>query len=286
MSLAVPLPVALSVLLAIAAPRAVRRAPPEAATRGLTAAAVLASAGYAACLLMLASTLVEDLLPLSTEDGGAGPLAAAAAVLLAWGLWRLAGDVTVRRSVRRRLRGVGRPRGSGVVVAEWDEPHAVAVPGRPGHVLVTTGMLRALDAGERRAMLAHERAHLTRRHHRFVSWAAAAAAVDPFLAPVRDEVAHQAERWADEEAAAVVGDRALVARAVARAALAGRRPAPATTGARRSDILHRVRALSLPAPDGDRDRRAGRRVVAAAVLAVVAVAVAEVLLVGAAWLAT
>jgi Zn-dependent protease with chaperone function len=284
-SLAVPLPVALSLLLAIAAPRAMRRAPPETATVGLAAAAVVAAGAYAACLLMLASTLVEDLLPLSTKDGGAGPLAVAAAALLAWGMCRLAGDVTVRRSIRRRLRGVGRPRGSGLVVAEWDEAHAIAVPGRPGHVLVTTGMLRALDAGERRAMLAHERAHLTRRHDRLVSWAAAAAAVDPFLAPVRDEVAHQAERWADEEAAAVVGDRALVARAVARAALAGRRPPPATTGARGSDIIHRVRALSHPAPGGGRGRSAGRRATAAALLAVTALAVAEVVVVGAAWLA-
>ncbi|GAB3530927.1 M56 family metallopeptidase [Phytohabitans suffuscus] len=276
MSLAVPLPVALSLLLAILAPRAVRRTAPATAARGLVVAAVVTSGAYAACLLMLASTLVEDLLPLSTGDGGAGPLGAVAAVLLAWGLWRLAGDLTVRRSMRRRLRGVGRPRGGGLVVAEWDEPHALAVPGRPGHVLVTTGMLRALDAGERRAMLAHERAHLTGHHDRLVSWAAAAAAVDPFLASVRDEVAHQAERWADEDAAAAVGDRALVARAVARAALAGGRPPPATAGTGGSGVVHRVRALTHPPPDG------GRGLVL--LLALTAVAAAEVAVVAAAWL--
>lgn len=272
MSLA--LPVALSLLLALAAPRAVRRAPPGVATRGLTVAAVAAAGGYAACLLMSTTTL------LSTRDDGAALLAAP---LLAWGVWRLAGGVAARRSVRRRLREIGRPRGSGLVVAEWDEPHALAVPGRPGHVLVTTGMLRALDAGERRAMLAHERAHLTGRHDRLVSWASAAAAVDPFLARVRDAVAHQAERWADEEAAAVVGDRALVARAVARAALAGRRRPPATHATRGSDIIHRVRALSNASADADPPSRGGRRVLAAT-LATIALAVAEVIVVGAAWL--
>ena len=94
MSLAVPLPVALSVLLAIAAPRAVRRAPPEAATRGLTAAAVVASAGYATCLLMLASTLVEDLL---RPMPGLAPR---------WGAERF----------RERAKPLGRP-GTGLVAA-------------------------------------------------------------------------------------------------------------------------------------------------------------------------
>jgi predicted transcriptional regulator len=50
--------------------------------------------------------------------------------------------------------------------------------------------------------------------------AVAAAAVNPLLAPVREAVTYLVERWADEEAAEAVADRRLVARAVARAALA------------------------------------------------------------------
>jgi len=50
------------------------------------------------------------------------------------------------------------------VASSWSrlvEPHAVAVPGRlgrRGHVLVTSGMLTALDDEERAVLLAHERA--------------------------------------------------------------------------------------------------------------------------------
>lgn len=105
-----------------------------------------------------------------------------------------------------------------VVVAD-DAPMAYAVPGRRGHVVVSSGMLRALDDDERRVLLAHERAHLRYRHHRYIGLVDLSVAVVPMLRPLAAHVRHATERWADEAAVRAVGDRRLVARAVARAAL-------------------------------------------------------------------
>ncbi len=55
--------------------------------------------------------------------------------------------------------------GEELAVLDDPAPVAYAVPGRPGRIMASTGLLRALDAGERRAVLAHERSHLRHRHH-------------------------------------------------------------------------------------------------------------------------
>lgn len=106
-----------------------------------------------------------------------------------------------------------------LVVLPTAEPTAYALPGRPGHIVVSVGMLRALDHGERLVLLAHERAHLRHRHHRYVRVVEAAAAAVPAVRPLATRVRFATERWADESAAAELGDRGLVARAVAKAAL-------------------------------------------------------------------
>src|SRR5207253_2752793 len=54
---------------------------------------------------------------------------------------------------------------SELAVLDTDGVHACAVPGRPGRIAVSRGLLQKLDAPERRALLAHERAHLVHRHH-------------------------------------------------------------------------------------------------------------------------
>ncbi|WP_425589340.1 M48 family metalloprotease [Streptomyces siamensis] len=49
-----------------------------------------------------------------------------------------------------------------------DRPDAFALPGGlrgAGRIVVTAGMLRALDGQEREALLGHERAHPTARHY-------------------------------------------------------------------------------------------------------------------------
>jgi Zn-dependent protease with chaperone function len=142
-----------------------------------------------------------------------------AAGLMSIGLLATMGCSMLRTGLRR-----GRPQGrpaatTELVVLPIDEPTAYAVPGRPGHIVVSRGMLRALDDDERRVLLAHERAHLRLRHHQYLRLVDVAVAVVPLLSPMATRVRFATERWADEEAASQIGDRHLVARAVAQAAL-------------------------------------------------------------------
>jgi Zn-dependent protease with chaperone function len=128
-------------------------------------------------------------------------------------------------------------------------PIAFAAPGRPGQIVISTGMLRALDADELRVLFAHENAHLEHRHHRFLSVVELAAAAVPMLRPLLTQLQFATERWADEEAAEAVGDRELVAQAVARAALAtfdhANTPALSLTG---SGVPARIEALRAEPP--------------------------------------
>jgi hypothetical protein len=153
--------------------------------------------------------------------------------------------VTVSAVVaRRRQRALRARRDAGALaVLTSDEPTAFVLPGRPGQIVVTTGMLRSLDADERRVLLEHELAHLRLRHHRYVRAAQLATAVLPILGPVLAKVRFATERWADEEAARVVGDRALVARAIARAALVQPRAPAGALSFNDSDAVARVEAM-------------------------------------------
>ena len=112
------------------------------------------------------------------------------------------------------------PARDGLVVVEDDAPDAFAIPGLPGRVVVSTGMLRTLDASEHDILLAHERAHLTYHHYAFVALAQLGAAANPLLRPLATSVAYTIERWADENAASATGDRRRVAHTVGKAALA------------------------------------------------------------------
>ncbi|MGV9265320.1 M56 family metallopeptidase [Kitasatospora sp. NPDC003701] len=173
----------------------------------------------------------------------------------------------VRARARRALgRELGGTAGYGLAAAPGDavaddlavlpddRPYAYALPGSPGRVVVSTGMLAGLAADERAALLAHERAHLEHRHHRYLLITQLAGCVNPFLRPLQQAVAYSAERWADEQSAAVVGDRRITARAVARAALVSHRaPAPgfaafAAPGPVPGPVPRRVAALLGPVP--------------------------------------
>lgn len=165
-----------------------------------------------------------------------------------------------------------RPEGEDpLVVLPSERPAAYAVPGRPGHVVVTAGMLRALDGPERRALLAHEQAHLRYKHHRYVFLSSLAAAILPVLAPVAARVRYATERWADEVAAAVVGDRAVVARALARASLAASQTAKPVGALAIADEGAVARVRSLLRQDSP-SRFAAMRTFAAAGFAGLAVA--------------
>ncbi|MGW1887142.1 M56 family metallopeptidase [Streptomyces sp. NPDC001970] len=153
----------------------------------------------------------------------------------------------VRHRAGRAL--VGLP-AAPVAVLPDETPYAYALPGRQDRVVVTTGMLDALSAAERRALFAHERAHLSARHHRFLLAVQLAARANPFLRPLRTAVCFTAERWADEDAADAVGSRRIVARAVGKAALISRGAPIATLAgfAAAGPVPRRVAALLGPAP--------------------------------------
>ncbi|MDJ0384844.1 M56 family metallopeptidase [Streptomyces sp. G-G2] len=237
--------------------------------------------------LDVVAALGELLTPLRTGSPDAVvAVAIAATALLAW-----SGALLVRALNRRwaQLRRAGRlaARAEGELVVLRDAcPDAYALPGRPGRIVVTTGMLEALPAAEREALFAHERAHLRDRHHLFAAAVDLAALCHPALRALREPLAYALERSADESAARAVGDRGLTARAIGRAALAARaagsqgapRPAfalAATTG----PVPRRVAALldrpvdAAPAPR----TRTARRLAAVALLACLALSAAAAL---------
>ncbi|OLZ61291.1 hypothetical protein AV521_43985 [Streptomyces sp. IMTB 2501] len=145
----------------------------------------------------------------------AGLLLGGALVMAARMLWRRA-----RALAAAALDAACMPTRDGVVVVEDPAPDAFALPGVPGRVVVSTGMLHTLDEGEHGILLAHERAHLTAHHYAFVALAQLGAAANPLLRPLAAAVGYTTERWADEYAATVTGDRVRVARTVGKAAVA------------------------------------------------------------------
>lgn len=144
----------------------------------------------------------------------------------------------------------------GLVIVDDPIPEAFALPGLPGRIIVSTGMLSTLDPGERNVLLAHERTHLADHHYAFVALAQLGAATNPLLRPLADAVAFTVERWADERAATVTGDRRRVARTVGKAALAaqqGRSRSP--TGSVFPGILGILGRRTLPRDAGPVPRR-------------------------------
>ena len=109
--------------------------------------------------------------------------------------------------------------GGRVVVVPGHSIEAYALPGSPGRIVVSGRLLDALDDRGRAALLAHEHAHLAGQHHLFTTVAHLAAAANPLLLPVARAVDYTVERWADERAAAITGDRRLVASTIGQVAL-------------------------------------------------------------------
>jgi len=277
------LPLAAGAALGGAGPWLGRRLPPATAVRLLTAAMlvcalatgfVLAVAGF---VVLARVPVVAALGHWSAAAVGSGAPVPVAAGCLA-GLTVLAlMAAAVRRAaatVRALLRAAAVCRRLGpavarLVVVDDDLPEAYALPGIRGRVVVSTAMLRALPAAERRVLLAHETAHLTHRHHLYVVAAELAAAANPLLRPAARAVATAVEREADESAAGEVGDRPLAARALARAGLARAAarspsvPAAALAGTG-GELAERARALLAPPP---RPRRTLAAAVALLVLA-------------------
>lgn len=264
MRISVYLPLLLTLLIALPAPRVALRLPPAVAVRCLTALAVACAATTTWALALLAASLLREVPPVVefTQRQGLrlGELvptlvATLALVVLVLGVARLVLYGCRRAGSLRAARHAFGHSDTPLVVSETTVPYAFAVPARPGRIVISTGLLAMLDARERRAVLAHETAHLRHHHTRYQLLADAATALNPLLARIRDTISFQLERWADEHASTTVGDRDLVARTIARVALATKdapsddRSLAVAFGAGTLGVRHRVIALShAPVP--------------------------------------
>jgi Zn-dependent protease with chaperone function len=261
-TISVYIPLLFTVVLAVLAPRAARRPAPRPAAWSLACAALVTATGWLGSLALLAFTgfaqipeVAEEghwsVAALRTQDPVSLAVAAVSALVLAAGLVSL-GVAAVRQGRHllwaRRECGLV-PGDAELAVLDDDVPQAFALPGAPGRIVVSRGMLRCLGDAEREALLAHERAHLRGRHHLFQTVWRLAAAANPLLRPVAEAGGFVLERWADEEAAAHIGSRTVVARAVGRAALASVGTSrPAALAATGGAVPQRVRALLAPPP--------------------------------------
>ena len=267
---------------AAAGPHLARVLPPAAAVRLLVPAALLA----AGCGVFALGTVAFTWLGQATEVArfvtwspqrlhalnpippavgviAAAPLAAAAA----WTLRTLGRTIGALWVANRTGRHLDATAGSPIVVVDSADLQAFTLPGIAGRIVVTTGLLAALDRDGRRVLLAHEQSHRTHRHTWWTLTADLAAAVNPLLRPTAHTIRHATERWADEDAATTIADRRLVAATIAQVALLRTHPPVpvAVAAATGGQVPQRVQALLRPAPRM-RARHVG--VVAALVLAV------------------
>ncbi|MGH3398700.1 MAG: M48 family metalloprotease, partial [Streptosporangiaceae bacterium] len=226
-------PLLIPALAAVAARPLAAWLEPRRATWLLAAAAVILAGGSTMALALLAAWAAAAAPPLAVigeysaavaRRGDPAPVATGvAAALLLTGV-AVATAITARRrglalaeSYRRAARL--RPGRHRVVVVPGPAIEAYALPGWPGRIVLSAGILAALDDRGQAALLAHEQAHLSGQHHLFTTAARLAAAANPLLLPLSRAVDYTTERWADERAAAATGDRRLVAVTIGQVAL-------------------------------------------------------------------
>lgn len=256
MSLSFATPLLVAIAAAAAAAVAQKRLRPEIATQTLAVTCVAAGVAWLWALLALtlgalaaATTLdwwlswcsnlylADDHVPLS--------VGAVAAALLVASVGAAVRRFRAALMDRRRLPDCGK---EGVLVLDCDEPAAFAVPGKRGGVVVSRGLIEALDEGECSVVWAHERAHLRNRHHWYLGAADIAASALPVLRPVARQVHFGTERWADEDSVRSTGDRRLVARTIVKAALATSDHRHLSMAVASSAVPARVEALIGPSP--------------------------------------
>jgi Zn-dependent protease with chaperone function len=217
-----------------------------------------------ACVLRLRAMYAT---PGGAAVAGLGLILAAAVVartvLTAVSHLRAAGREALRHAETARL--VGHPDPAlGAVLVDHARPAAYCVAGRHPTVILTTGALRELDAGQLDAVLAHERAHLASRHHLLLAMARIGRQVLPFLPLMRDadaQVARLVELHADDAAARASDPASLATALVVLATTAG--PAPALA-AGATDAVQRIHRLLGPAEPLGRLRRLQLQATAAA----------------------
>lgn len=268
MRFSVYVPILLAALLACGSPLVARSLTPALAARALTVASVVlgAASAWSAWLLAAAGLLrtreVAHEGRLSSSALGAldqVPRLASVAgfLILCSALAMVALMLARRRRLLRELRqlaAAGQSAGD-LVMLPTSSALALALPGRRAQVLVSRGLLRALDDPERQVLLAHERSHIRHRHDLYRAACSIAGAINPLLRRVRNDVGFALERWADEDAAASVSDRSTAARALAKAALVVADDSRSTVALafERLRVGDRVLALQANCPASRRD---------------------------------
>ncbi|GHF50458.1 Zn-dependent protease with chaperone function [Amycolatopsis bartoniae] len=256
--------VAVPLIVLLAARLLGDRLRPDTAARVFAWTALVAAGAAAVNLLAFAVTAVAEIPVVArTFDwsravvaAGTAPVPEVSWLALGWVVVAAGAVVHVVRRRRRALRGARReaallPAGEDVVLVPDPGADAFALPGKPGRIVVTTGMRKLLDERQYSALLAHERAHLAGDHHVLVWLGELAAAVHPLLRPVARRVGFLVERAADESAVRELGDRRQVAVAIGTAALATTEPARPgarlmALGSSPGVVPDRVRALLRP----------------------------------------
>lgn len=217
-------------LFGVVGPAVARRIRPAAATWMVTIGGLASGLSAFAAMTLLSLTLVaqNDLMAdhghwsiaaLREANPVRWPVAAVALTAVAFDLFRLGRLVLqharVRRA-RRRAVGLAVSADSDLIVLPDAGVEAYAMPGRPGRIFLTKGILRLLDDDERHVVIAHERSHLRHRHHLHRLAASLSSALNPLLYALPRTQEWATERWADEDAA-TVAERAVVASALRKA---------------------------------------------------------------------
>lgn len=167
-------------------------------------------------------------------------------------IWATVSALAAARRRRARhdetLTLVGRPGPvPGMVVLDDDRPLVYGLPGRD-RVVATTGALSRLDPPQLLAVLAHERAHLSGRHHLVIMLARVLPDAFPgirFLVIAADQIGALVEMAADDSAAR--SHRLPLARALLALATSPV-PAPALGAARTAGGQRIRRLLEKPRP--------------------------------------
>lgn len=159
-------------------------------------------------------------------------LALAVLVALVTAALRRARTHTRNHADAARLAAAGTPPGpGGALVVDAEQLSVYCLAGRPHTIVITRAALAALDDAQLAAVLAHERAHLTGRHHQLLAQTRAMATILPGLRLFTEgatDVARLAEMCADDDAARRHGRDTLVDALVA---LTTPAPVPAGAGA-------------------------------------------------------
>lgn len=247
------IPSTILTLAVLVGTRATGHLHPAVSVRALTVTSAAAAISCLAWAGLVVAGLVVEVGPLAHHDSSLERLVAthnaapawAGAVVGTWTLWSAIRVVAVERARRELHRSL--PGSAGIVMADSADFVGVAVPGRQARIVLSRPALAGCSRAERSVVVAHEWSHLSGHHAWYARAVGAAATLCPWLRPVERSVRFSIERWADEDAAAAVGDRRLVARTIARLALssAGDR---ATLAFTHGDAAARARAMLSPPP--------------------------------------